>query len=97
MAQKDLPPPSDDDPSTQQFDDTAGSSAVAIAETDASEGGKLKMIVQLVKRCLGVKDIAAMCVLRCSTIQEISGMTDDAAARSGDCRSRPVYWSPCPI
>ena len=30
---------------------------------DAGEGGKLKMIVQLVKNCLGVKDIAAMCVL----------------------------------
>lgn len=27
---------------------------------DASEGGKLKMILQLVKRSLGVKDIAAM-------------------------------------
>ncbi|KAJ3755961.1 hypothetical protein EV360DRAFT_48797 [Lentinula raphanica] len=27
---------------------------------DAGEGGKLKMIVQLVKKCLGVKDIAAM-------------------------------------
>ena len=27
-----------------------------------SEGGNLKMIVQLVKKCLGVKDIAAMCV-----------------------------------
>lgn len=31
--------------------------------TDAGEGGKLKMIVQLVKNCLGVKDIAAMWVL----------------------------------
>ncbi|KAG6331828.1 hypothetical protein ID866_7258 [Astraeus odoratus] len=27
---------------------------------DTGEGGKLKMIVQLVKKCLGVKDIAAM-------------------------------------
>lgn len=27
---------------------------------DAGEGGKLKMIVQLVKKCLGVKDIASM-------------------------------------
>lgn len=30
---------------------------------ETSEGGKLKMIVQLLKRCLGVKDIAAMSVL----------------------------------
>lgn len=40
--------------------------AVAVAEVamipegDSGEGGKMKMIVQLVKRCLGVKDIAAM-------------------------------------
>lgn len=27
---------------------------------EASEGGKLKMIVQVLKRCLGVKDLAAM-------------------------------------
>lgn len=31
---------------------------------DAGEGGKLKMIVQLVKKCLGVKDIASMYVSR---------------------------------
>lgn len=30
--------------------------------TDSGESGRLKTIVQLVKRCLGVKDIAAMCV-----------------------------------
>jgi hypothetical protein len=30
---------------------------------DHGEGGKLKMIVQLVRRALGVKDIAAMCVV----------------------------------
>jgi hypothetical protein len=29
---------------------------------DSGEGGKVKMIVQLVKKCLGVKDIAAMFV-----------------------------------
>lgn len=34
---------------------------------DHGEGGKLKMIIQLVKRSLGVKDIAAMSVL-CSLI-----------------------------
>lgn len=27
---------------------------------DTGEGGKLKMIIQLVKKCLGVKDIATM-------------------------------------
>ena len=30
---------------------------------DTGEGGKLKMIMSLLKRCLGVKDLAAMCVL----------------------------------
>ena len=30
---------------------------------DTGESGKLKMIVQLVKKCLGVKDIAAMYAL----------------------------------
>jgi hypothetical protein len=29
-------------------------------EGEANEGGKLKMIVQVLKRCLGVKDLAAM-------------------------------------
>ncbi len=34
---------------------------VAVAESnDNSEGGKLKMIIQLLKKCLGVKDIASM-------------------------------------
>jgi len=34
---------------------------ISIADSsDPGEGGKLKMIVQLVKKCLGVKDIAAM-------------------------------------
>lgn len=53
--------------------DSAGSSrvepieeeapAVALPDnSDAGESGKLKMIVQLVKKCLGVKDIASMCV-----------------------------------
>ena len=30
---------------------------------ETGEGGKVNMIVQLVKKCLGVKDIAAMFVL----------------------------------
>ncbi|KAE9390301.1 hypothetical protein BT96DRAFT_1024603 [Gymnopus androsaceus JB14] len=40
----------DDDPTISIPDDSA----------DHGEGGKLKMLVQLVKRCIGVKDIAAM-------------------------------------
>lgn len=27
---------------------------------DTGEGGKLKMVMQLVKKCMGVKDIASM-------------------------------------
>src|SRR5688572_22426735 len=35
--------------------------AVAVPDSaDTGEGGKLKMIVTLVKKCLGVKDIASM-------------------------------------
>ncbi|EAU82879.1 hypothetical protein CC1G_05501 [Coprinopsis cinerea okayama7 len=35
--------------------------AIAVPDSgDTGEGGKLKMIVQLVKKCLGVKDIASM-------------------------------------
>ena len=41
---------------------------------DTGESGKLKMIVQLVKKCLGVKDIAAMCVH--AALSTLSSMTD---------------------
>lgn len=38
--------------------------AIAVPDSgDSGEGGKLKMIVQLLKKCLGVKDLAAMYVL----------------------------------
>jgi hypothetical protein len=30
---------------------------------DTGESGKLKMIVQLVRKCMGIKDIASMCGL----------------------------------
>lgn len=41
--------------------DAEPSAAPAVPDTgDHGEGGKLKMIVQLVRRALGVKDIAAM-------------------------------------
>lgn len=37
--------------------------AIAVPDSgDSGEGGKLKMIVQLLKKCLGVKDLAAMYV-----------------------------------
>ena len=37
---------------------------VSVPDTgDGGESGKLKMIVQLVKKCFGVKDIASMYVL----------------------------------
>jgi oxysterol-binding protein-related protein 9/10/11 len=43
-------------------DDDEGA-AVAVPDSgDTGESGKLKMIVSLVKKCLGVKDIASMCV-----------------------------------
>jgi oxysterol-binding protein-related protein 9/10/11 len=58
MTSKNLPPPSDDDPATQVFDVDQDTPAAAVP--DSGEGGKLKMIVSLLKRCLGVKDIAAM-------------------------------------
>ena len=34
--------------------------AIQVQDTGESEGGKLKMIVTLLKKCLGVKDLAAM-------------------------------------
>ncbi|KAF9003331.1 hypothetical protein BDQ17DRAFT_1356014 [Cyathus striatus] len=42
-------------------DDDTPEPPVSVPDSgDAGEGGKLKMIVQLVKKCLGVKDIASM-------------------------------------
>jgi hypothetical protein len=44
-------------------DDEAPGPTISLPDSgDAGEGGKLSMIVQLVKKCLGVKDIAAMSV-----------------------------------
>ncbi|KAF8325785.1 uncharacterized protein EI90DRAFT_2931268 [Cantharellus anzutake] len=52
--------PLDDGPAVVP-DLTPDDAPVAIAESnDNSEGGRLKMIVQLLKKCLGVKDIASM-------------------------------------
>ncbi|KAF8520934.1 hypothetical protein BU17DRAFT_75541 [Hysterangium stoloniferum] len=47
-----------DDPDSQTFE-TEGLEAAATIP-DSGEGGKLKMLVSLLKRCLGVKDIAAI-------------------------------------
>lgn len=45
-------------------DEDAPGPPISVPDTgDHGEGGKLKMIVQLVKKCLGVKDIAAMFVV----------------------------------
>lgn len=42
-------------------DDDAPGPPISVPDTgDTGEGGKLKMIIQLVKKCFGVKDIAAM-------------------------------------
>ncbi|KAJ6469431.1 hypothetical protein C8R45DRAFT_908853 [Mycena sanguinolenta] len=41
-------------------DDEAPGPPISVPETNEGEGGRLKMIVQLVKNSLGVKDIAAM-------------------------------------
>ncbi|KAF9486277.1 hypothetical protein BDN70DRAFT_794567 [Pholiota conissans] len=49
----------DNDP--HHVDDDAPGPPISVPDSgDTGEGGKIKMIVQLVKKCLGVKDIAAM-------------------------------------
>ncbi|KAG5353434.1 hypothetical protein C0989_006953 [Termitomyces sp. Mn162] len=53
-----------DEPTNQDLtviDEDAPGPPIAVPDSgDAGEGGKLKMIIQLVKKCFGVKDIAAM-------------------------------------
>jgi len=56
MANNDAP----DDVANTPTEEDAPISVPDSGET--GEGGKVKMIVQLVKKCLGVKDIAAMFV-----------------------------------
>jgi hypothetical protein len=44
-------------------DDDASGPPISLPDSgDTGEGGKLSMIVQIVKKCLGVKDIASMYV-----------------------------------
>lgn len=62
------PPPAttntDTDDTASVVDEDAPGPAISVPDSgDTGEGGKLKMIVQLVKKCLGVKDIAAMFVV----------------------------------
>ncbi|KAG7097745.1 hypothetical protein E1B28_005066 [Marasmius oreades] len=46
---------------TDVIDEGAPGPPISVPDSgDTGEGGKLKMIVQLVKKCLGVKDIASM-------------------------------------
>lgn len=60
MASKDQPAAT---PAVDVADDDAPGPPISVPDTgDTGEGGKIKMIVQLVKKCLGVKDIAAMYV-----------------------------------
>jgi hypothetical protein len=51
--------PSDDSPTLSPEDVDAQAAAIDVPD-DTGEGGKLRMIVQLVKRSFGVKDLAAM-------------------------------------
>lgn len=44
-------------------DDDAPGPPISVPDSGDGEGGKLKMILQLVKKSLGVKDIAAMFVV----------------------------------
>lgn len=54
---------SKDDQNDVLVDEGAPGTSLAVPDSgDTGEGGKLKMIVQLVKKCLGVKDIASMFV-----------------------------------
>ncbi|ESK87670.1 oxysterol binding protein [Moniliophthora roreri MCA 2997] len=51
----------DTQPTQDALDEGAPGPPISVPDSgDTGEGGKLKMIVQLVKKCLGVKDIASM-------------------------------------
>ncbi|KAI0938482.1 hypothetical protein AcW1_001792 [Taiwanofungus camphoratus] len=53
--------PADNCDITAQVDDDVSSQPISVPDAgDTGESGKLKMIVQLLKKCLGVKDIASM-------------------------------------
>ena len=77
------------------LDEDAPGPPISVPEEsgDAGEGGKLKMIVQLVKKCLGVKDIAAMCVLATTTGSATKPLT--AVLNLGACRFQLPCSSHC--
>lgn len=54
------------------LENEVGAENVADA-ADTGEGSKLKMIVSLLKRCLGVKDLAAMYVFQLSFLSSLRG------------------------
>lgn len=61
------PNPNDTDNTTKlaaadvEVDEDAPGPPISVPDSgEAGEGGKLKMIIQLVKKAFGVKDIAAM-------------------------------------
>jgi hypothetical protein len=58
-----LPTSKDSSETNQRDDPDAPGAPISVPDNgDHGEGGKLKMIIQLVKRSLGVKDLAAMSV-----------------------------------
>lgn len=57
-----------------------GETPISVPDSaETGEGGKVKMIVQLVKKCLGVKDIAAMLVLFNSSTRVIPSQRKQAS------------------
>ena len=51
------------DASNPLDEDASGGQAISVPDSgDTGESGKLKMIISLIKKCLGVKDIASMYV-----------------------------------
>ncbi len=89
MAQKTKDEPVVED----NLDDDPPTPAISVPETgDAGEGGKLKMIVSLVKKCLGVKDIATMCVVAPRFVGSI-----DNRYLLGDYHYRHRCWNLYPI
>lgn len=83
-----MPPPDNDD---TQLEDDAASQPISVPDSgDAGESGKLKMIISLLKKCLGVKDIASMYVVFSTVLQP------PLHALAGDFRSLRLCSSPFP-
>lgn len=52
--------PDENDPAIEVYEDEEIDSVPAQSVPDGGEGGKIKTIMSILKKCLGVKDIAAM-------------------------------------